>query len=82
MGLSGIDATSDERVILVLALPVSLRRGDDYTVGATFTVDPGPTTDPRSFGAYYLQQPNGAEAAFTVATYSFPPLLYTDTSVR
>lgn len=77
LGLSGTDPTSNELVILALALPVSLRRGDEYAVGATFSVDPGLTADPRLWGAYDLQQSDRAEVAFTVATYSFPPPQYT-----
>jgi len=77
LSLSGADATSDELVILTLALPVALRRGDEYPVGATFTVDPGLTPDPRLWGAYDLRQPDEAEAAFTIASYSFPPPQFT-----
>lgn len=76
LSLSGTDPTSNELVILVLALPVSLRRGDEYAVGATFTVDAGMSSDPRLWGPRDLQQSNQAEAAFTVATYSFPPPQY------
>ena len=77
LGLSGTDPTSNELVILALALPVSLRRGDEYQVGGTFTVEPGLMSDPRLWGAYDLQQPDRAELAFTVATYSFPPPQHT-----
>ena len=77
LGLSGTDPTSNELVILALALPVSLRRGDEYAVGATFSVDAGLTSDPRLWGAYDLQQSDRAEVAFTIAAYSFPPPLYT-----
>jgi len=77
LSLSGMDTASNEIVIVALALPVSLRRGEEYPVGATFNVDPGLTPDPRLSGAYDLQQPNQAEAALTIATYSFPPPQYT-----
>ena len=75
--LSGNDPVSDELVILALALPVSLRSGEEYPVGATFTVDAGLDTDPRATGAYDLRQSNRAEVAFTVASYSFPPPQFT-----
>jgi hypothetical protein len=77
--LSGIDAATNEAVVLVLALPVSLRRGDEYPVGGTFTVEAGPSSDPRRWGPYDLQQSNRAEVAFTVAAYTFPPAQYTTT---
>jgi hypothetical protein len=77
LSLSGTDPTSNELVILVLGLPVSLRPGDEYSVGATFPVDPGVSSDPRLWGERDLQQSNRAEVAFTTATYSFPPPQYT-----
>ena len=77
LSLSGNDPVSDELVILAVALPVSLRRGEEYPVGATFTVDAGIDPDPRSTGPYALRQPNRAEAALTIASYSFPPPQFT-----
>jgi hypothetical protein len=77
--LSGIDPTTNEAVVLVLALPVSLRRGDEYPVGGTFTVEVGAGADPRSWGPHDLQQSNRAEVAFTVVAYTFPPARYTTT---
>lgn len=76
LSLSGIDPASNELVALTLALPVALRRDDEYSVGPTFTIEPG-SSDPRLWGAHDLQQPNQAEAAFAIATYSFPPGQYT-----
>jgi len=70
--LSGIDPVSNELVLLVLALPVSLRNGDVHTVGATFNVDPG-GSDPQMWGAHDLRQSSQADVAFAVAAYSFPP---------
>jgi hypothetical protein len=75
--LSGQGAASNEQVTLVLALPVSLRRGDEYSLGATFSVDPGFVTDPRTWGAYDLKQSNQAEASFTISRYTFPPAEFT-----
>jgi len=77
--LSGIDPVSDEVVLLVLALPVSLRDGDEYPVGATFPVDAGVPSDPRFWGPHDLQQPTQAETAFTIASYTFPPGVYNST---
>lgn len=77
--LSGIDPVSDEVVTLVLGLPVSLRRGDEYPVGATFAIEPGVSSDPRLWGPRDLQQSNRAEVAFLVSAYTFPPPLYTAT---
>jgi hypothetical protein len=79
--LSGLDPATNETVLLVLALPVSLRRGEEYQVGGTFTVDAGFGVAPRAWGPYDLQQPNRAEAAFTTAAYQFPPGRY-DTTFR
>lgn len=79
--LSGFDAATNEVVLLVLALPVSLRRGEEYQVGSTFTVDAGFGTDPRAWGPHDLQQPDRAETAFTTAAYVFPPGRY-DTTFR
>lgn len=74
--LSGVDPVSDEVVLLVLALPVSLRDGDEYPVGATFPVDAGVPSDPRFWGPHDLEQPGQAETAFTIASYTFPPGVY------
>jgi hypothetical protein len=77
LSLSGTDPASNELVVLVLALPVSLQRGEAYPVGATFAVEPGVSSDPRLWGPHDLRQPAQAEVAFTVAAYSFPPPQYT-----
>jgi hypothetical protein len=76
--VGGNDPVSDELVSLTLALPVTLRSGDQYPVGATFSTDPG-VNDARLIGQYDLQQPNQAEAAFTISTYTFPPGVYNAT---
>ncbi|MDB4916747.1 MAG: hypothetical protein JWM95_4391 [Gemmatimonadetes bacterium] len=81
LSFSGTDPKSNELVSLTLALPVALRRGDEYVVGATFNVDPGVSSDPQLWGARDLQQSTQAEAAFTVSSYSFPPPQY-NTSFR
>ena len=77
LAFSGPDPVTDETVALTLALPVSLREGDQYPVGATFTIDVTLDGDPRSYGPYDLKQSNQAEAAFTVAKYTFPPPTFT-----
>jgi hypothetical protein len=77
LSLSGNDPVSDELVALTLALPVSLRSGDEYAVGSTFTIEVGLDSDPRSWGPHDLKQSNQAEAAFTIAKYSFPPPTFT-----
>lgn len=73
LSLSGHDPVTDELVTLTLALPVSLRRGDEYVVGNTFAIPPGIDLDPRLFGAYDLRQSNQAEVSFSIAKYLFPP---------
>ncbi|HUR00070.1 MAG TPA: hypothetical protein VM166_11495 [Gemmatimonadaceae bacterium] len=75
--LSGTDAITQENVILVLALPVALRQGDVYSVGSTFSVDVTSPARDGSWGAHDLAQSNKADVAFVVATYSFPPPVYT-----
>jgi hypothetical protein len=75
--LAGTDAVTQEIVTLVLALPVALREGDDYAVSATFSVDPGAPSESGFWGAHDLQQPDKAEVAFVISTYSFPPVEYT-----
>jgi hypothetical protein len=75
--LRGTDAVTQQVVTIVLALPVTLRQGDVYDVGSTFSVD---VTDPAQagfWGAHDLAQPNKADIAFIVATYDFPPAKYT-----
>lgn len=74
---SGPDPVTDETVALTLALPVSLRNSDEYPVGSTFTIDVTLDGDPRSYGPHDLQQSSQAEAAFTVAKYTFPPPTFT-----
>ncbi len=75
--LSGTDAITQEIVTLVLALPVMLREGDVYPVGATFSVEVGLNSDPGFWGAHDLADSQKADVAFVVATYSFPPPVYT-----
>jgi hypothetical protein len=75
--LNGTDATTQEVVTIVLALPVTLREGDQYAVGSTFSVEVGSTAETRLWGAHDLAQSNQADVAFVVATYSFPPPVYT-----
>ena len=77
LSFSGSDRSSSEQIWLVLAVPVSLRPGDEYSVGATFAVEPGTSDDPKMWGAYDLRQSNQAEVSFAVVTYSFPPPVYT-----
>jgi hypothetical protein len=79
LSTGGNDPVTDELIIVALALPMSLREGDEYTIGNTYAVQPGVENDPGAFGAYDLQQPNQAEASFTVATYTFPPGEYNAT---
>ncbi len=62
---------------LVLALPVTLRDGDTYTIGSTFSADPGNPSEAVLWGAHDLQDPNKADVAFVISTYSFPPAAYT-----
>jgi len=79
LGISGDDPVTKELVMLVFAVPVSLRQGDVYNVGSTFSVEPTVDgTDPlgRS-GPHDLQQSNRADVAFTTSTYSFPPAAFT-----
>ena len=75
--LTGTDAITQEVVTLVLALPVPLRQGDVYDVGGTFSIDVGSPAQAGFWGAHDLAQPTRAEVAFVVATYSFPPPVYT-----
>ena len=77
--LSGSDLATNEVLILVLALPASLRRGDEYPIGATFEIEAGEVRDPRAWGAHDLRQSDQAEVAFTMARYTFPPPAYTPT---
>jgi hypothetical protein len=79
LSVGGNDPVSDELITFALALPMALRDGDVYTVGATYTIEPGIENDPRLFGAYDLEQPNQAEVAFNISTYTFPPATYTTT---
>jgi len=75
---SGTDAGTQEIVTLVLALPVMLRDGDGYAIGSTFSVDPGTPSEAGFWGAHDLQDPNKAEVAFVISTYSFPPPVHTE----
>ncbi len=72
----GSEATSNQAMMLSLALPVALRTGDVYTAGGTFSNDPGPAGDAAAYGPYDLAQPTQAEVAFNVSTYTFPPAQY------
>jgi Tfp pilus assembly protein FimT len=74
---SGTDAVTQEVVTLVLALPVSLRQGDEYRVGATFDIDVTSPARTNFWGAHDLADATKADVAFVVATYSFPPAAYT-----
>ena len=74
--VTGSDPTSGDFVSLTMALPVSLQQGDLYAVGSTFTTDIG-VTDARDWGPHDLQQSNQADVAFAIATYTFPPPVYT-----
>jgi hypothetical protein len=75
--LSGTDAITQEVVTIVLALPVSLREGDEYPVGATFSVEVGSAAETRLWGAHDLVESTKADVAFVVSTYSFPPPVHT-----
>jgi hypothetical protein len=75
--LSGTDAITQEVVTIVLALPVSLRQGDEYPVGGTFNVEVGSAAETRLWGAHDLVESNKADVAFVVSTYSFPPPVHT-----
>jgi len=74
---SGTDAVTQEVAFLVLALPVTLHEGDEYQVGATFSIDVGSSSETGFWGAHDLQQSTKADVAFVVSTYSFPPPVYT-----
>jgi hypothetical protein len=74
--LSGTDALTQEVVRIVLALPVTLRQGDVYDVGATFGVDVADPAQAGFWGAHDLAQSNKADVAFVVAKYDFPPPTY------
>src|SRR4051812_13755418 len=75
--LSGTDAITQEIVWLALALPVSLRQGDVYSVGSTFTIDVTNPAQSGFWGAHDLAQSGKADVAFVVSTYTFPPPIYT-----
>jgi len=75
--ITGTDAMTQEVVTLVLALPVSLRQGDQYPVGATFSIDVGSPGQTGFWGAHDLAESNEADVAFVVATYDFPPPTFT-----
>ena len=75
--IKGTDATTQEVVWLVLALPVTLHQGDQYSVGATFSIDVTSPSQPGFWGAHNLAQSNQADVAFVVSTYSFPPPAFT-----
>ena len=74
---TGTDALTQEVVTIVLALPVALREGDQYTVGSAFSVEVGSNAETRLWGAHDLAQSNQADVAFVVSTYSFPPPVHT-----
>jgi hypothetical protein len=75
--LKGTDANTQEVVWLVLALPVTLHQGDEYSVGATFSIDVTSPAQPGFWGAHDLAQSNKADVGFVVSTYSFPPPVFT-----
>jgi hypothetical protein len=72
--LFGTDALTQEVVTIVLALPVTLREGDVYDIGSTFSVDPGSTSEAGFWGAHDLAQSTKADVAFVVSKYDFPPV--------
>ena len=72
---SGFDPVSNEYVQFTLALPVSLQSGEEYQIGATFSVDVG-GSDARAWGSHDLQTSNRADVAIAIATYTFPPPQY------
>lgn len=75
--LKGTDAITQQVVWLVLALPVSLSQGDEYSIGATFSVDVGSPAQAGFWGAHDLAQSTKADVAFVVSTYTFPPPVFT-----
>ena len=75
--LKGTDAITQEVVWLVLALPVSLRQDDEYSVRTTFSIDVNSPAQPGFWGAHDLAQSDKADVAFVVSTYSFPPPVFT-----
>jgi hypothetical protein len=75
-GVNATDPATNDVVVISLALPVSLRQGDEYTVGTTYMVEATLNQDIRSWGAHDLQQSTKADVAFTAAVYSFPPPAY------
>jgi hypothetical protein len=77
--LSGTDAVTQEVVTIVLALPVTLREGDEYAVGGTFSVEVGSSAETGMWGAHDLVESGKADVAFVIATYSFPPPVHTPT---
>jgi hypothetical protein len=79
--LRGQDAITQEYVWSVLALPVSLRQGDVYSVGSTFSIDVGSPAQAGFWGAHDLAQPTKADVAFVVSTYSSPGYTPTFTAV-
>jgi len=76
-GIMGTDTMTNEDVVISLALPVSMRPGDVYTVGATYMVEATLNTDIRSWGEHDLVQSTKADVGFTTAVYNFPPPTYT-----
>lgn len=76
-GVMATDPTTNEDIVISLALPVSLRPGDVYTIGTTYLVEATLNTDIRSWGEHDLVQPTKADVAFTTAVYNFPPPTYT-----
>lgn len=78
-GVMANDPTTGDVVVVSLALPVSMRPGDEYTIGATYTVEATLNTDIGSWGAHDLVQSAKADVAFTTADYDFPPPTYTAT---
>lgn len=71
----GSEATSNQALMLSLALPVALQNGAVYTVGRAFSNSPD-EIDANAHGPYDLVDPGKAEVALSVATYTFPPVQY------
>jgi len=76
-GIMGTDTMTNEDVVISLALPVSMRPGDVYTVGATYMVEATLNTDIRSWGEHDLVLSMKADVGFTTAVYNFPSPTYT-----
>jgi len=76
-GVTATDTVTNDNVVVSLAIPVSMRPGDVFTVGATYTVEATLNTDIRSWGEHDLVQATKADVGFTTAVYDFPPPTFT-----